>query len=841
MAFLTSLITNLLLAVARISPDVINNVFNDLIPGKTSIPLQNSIINPIFGYLFDETGCLCNLRFYSPELQPRYSEAERIYAADESNDPFTDCLAIMFPSLTGTLNHTHNVSIGLSNNFNKDRNDGIKFFAKLFITILNDADDFVYNNRNRKRSSIFNTLKKELLQESTVELFKEKDLKLSLIHAFIINILDTEEELKLYLSEILDNIDQDNIKLYNLSFDIVASIVCLNEAYNNFPYSDLHPPPSNVQIPVYNRKNDSFDDKTLFSDCAETLLLNLCNSLFYDNETKKYNIEHLNLPEDSLLFQFYKKNNKPFTCTLSIRKEWSRIVQDLEDLDIVESNDSKPNMISYVREAVRNELNTGIINMMSILVRICNLSANEIFADMNFNIVEQRLTLLLNKLKIPKSTLRISIKELISVQKSGRLEFMGEVNIRIDYEVSKDVAIVLVQQDEYHAELYFVFSRSAEKQVAECIKPISAMDTGVDFPLMLLKKYMALISKELPSEERNLVCNVFAVGPALSNNSKRNLLVKAFEVIHDKRTDEPRISDLMKQTVELVLESADLIDYGSLTIFKPFILYHHKYILGKKEEFNSCRNAAFVFGNEKLSDLWIEEIVAINPYELDVSGTSLNKAALTAFCKLADCIPGLVAFSCSNIFLAPDGIPKFIEFLKKMPGLQLLYLSSIKTQASIEITIAAAIKTLKALKVLNISGNNLEASDLSMILDCLPAPEELTHCNLSSNKILEVGNEFSIFLEALKRLKNLQLLNISSNNIGNSGLVRLMKCVQHVTQLDLSETGLILEYHEKFSSEFISGLKEFKNLKALLLAGNLINPLLQKQLELQYPSITLTV
>jgi hypothetical protein len=61
------------------------------------IPISSTIINPIFGYLFESTGMLSNIRYYGPELNFIEKDGRREYASDTSKDPVTDLIISLFP------------------------------------------------------------------------------------------------------------------------------------------------------------------------------------------------------------------------------------------------------------------------------------------------------------------------------------------------------------------------------------------------------------------------------------------------------------------------------------------------------------------------------------------------------------------------------------------------------------------------------------------------------------------------------------------------------------------------------------------------------------------------
>lgn len=114
----------------------------------------------------------------------------------------------------------------------------------------------------------------------------------------------------------------------------------------------------------------SFINEESFSDCSDILLLNICNALLFDpkNPTHHFNVSNLN--QDSKLAEFYKKYPKIFTVTSEIREDWSRVVQCLSDFKTIDHSEYKTHLIVYKRENQRNEIKSGIINMMNVLIKI---------------------------------------------------------------------------------------------------------------------------------------------------------------------------------------------------------------------------------------------------------------------------------------------------------------------------------------------------------------------------------------------------------------------------------------------------------------------------------------
>jgi hypothetical protein len=126
----------------------------------------------------------------------------------------------------------------------------------------------------------------------------------------------------------------------------------LSNICNSFPYSEKNQPCSNSTIPIYYRKQNTFIDFKNFPDCVDIVTLHICNCLFYDPIKQCYSTEGLNVSKDLLLF--YEKHNTLFSITNETRKEWSKVIQSLDEFIDIDSSEYKTHKIVYLKEH-RNE------------------------------------------------------------------------------------------------------------------------------------------------------------------------------------------------------------------------------------------------------------------------------------------------------------------------------------------------------------------------------------------------------------------------------------------------------------------------------------------------------
>lgn len=95
-----------------------------------------------------------------------------------------------------------------------------------------------------------------------------------------------------------------------------------------------------------------------------------------------YKVDHLKLDKNSPLKKFYeRRGNKLFHITKEIRMEWSKIIQALDDHGFKSKNEYQEHIIEYCDKAYRNKLKSGIINILSVLSKICRSIDNNISFD----------------------------------------------------------------------------------------------------------------------------------------------------------------------------------------------------------------------------------------------------------------------------------------------------------------------------------------------------------------------------------------------------------------------------------------------------------------------------
>ena len=720
----------------------------------------SSIINPIFGWLFESTGCLENLRFYSPSLEYGIDKnGKRVYAKDTSIDPFIRSVIALFPSPAGVLCRMHNIDDSCARRFDKseDKEMNIKFLAQLFIVLVNDKKESeqliqTLDEKNNKLADCLKLLAINLLKNDNMSYpDSEKQLKPLLLHAFIINSFDKSEDLSKYLDliSVVKNVEiQDfNCKL----FEMVGKA---RDSLNFFPYSKLNQPLSNDSIPVYNRKENKFDDNNFFSDCVDVMLLHLCNCLFYDGE--KYSVDHLK--EDAPIRKFYenKMTFRPFTLTLDIRKEWSKVIQDLPELENKDNSIYKPDLIIYNKLGT-NEVDTGIINMMSVLARICSIDTKKLWRGLNDSNLGGRLEWLLKQMLAPGCTMEVKIQPFTRYNPKGnqRKDFVG--NFTITFKRSSNKATVLVHQSNMHASLKFVSGECPAKEELDIPESLINMSED-DVKTALFKRYMLLAKEiEMPSEKYNdtaLFNMIFISGPLSSDNDKGIILDKIYGMLAREEDESiKKQNELLENICEKIFNSVNLEDEGTKILFSPFFFYFPK-LIGKNMKLIDYWKRAIEYKYWNVFKSWDGVLVKEEKTRLDLSRNNIG----------------------------PDGAKHIAWSLGDLKNLQYLDLKWNKIGPDGAKDIVESLKKMKNLTTLNLSGNNIGDAGAEHIADSLKELVNLQYLYLSYNNLGPDGARDIV--ESLKKMKNLKNLDLSSNNIGDAGAEDIAKSLMEMKKLE---------------------------------------------------------
>ncbi|KAM0679914.1 hypothetical protein GINT2_001855 [Glugoides intestinalis] len=281
-------------------------------------------------------------------------------------------------------------------------------------------------------------------------------------------------------SEILDKATiLDRLRVLNTDVDWADALVKIYLTNNTFPYSRFNLPVSNISIPSYIRGKDGkegyFHEKTRYADCAEIAIMQLCNCLLFNPKYKICDLSHLgNAKLEPELEDFYQKHSNPFaSTTLEKRNDWSKVVQDRRDLVKPDDNNFQTHWIIYNRDN-RNEIDTGIINMMSVLALIFGIDRKAIFDGLDEGIILKRFEKLLQAVAAPGMSVEIEntdpkkldsskVSFKINSRSNSRTEFFGKVLITFSYKDDRENesrTTMSIKHKESHTDFMFVENNS---------------------------------------------------------------------------------------------------------------------------------------------------------------------------------------------------------------------------------------------------------------------------------------------------------------------------------------------------------------------------------------------
>ncbi|EHY64248.1 hypothetical protein NERG_02706, partial [Nematocida ausubeli] len=134
-----------------------------------------------------------------------------------------------------------------------------------------------------------------------------------------------------------------------------------------FPFADSTQLPRYTSVPRYSRKTNTFSTNHSkdYSNCVECMILSLFCCLAYDPAEGIYRTDHMGNASESLKEFFAPEENKSFDTTKAeFQIRWCKVVACLDEP-----------RITYLRG--RNELDSGIINMLMVIAEIVNISKEE--------------------------------------------------------------------------------------------------------------------------------------------------------------------------------------------------------------------------------------------------------------------------------------------------------------------------------------------------------------------------------------------------------------------------------------------------------------------------------
>jgi hypothetical protein len=326
-----------------------------------------------------------------------------------------------------------------------------KFFATFFVKILKNVENSTTNTpfESYLTSIIFPE------NETNESIDINRIFKLLLIHVIVLTKLD-EEQYKIYLQNIVSKVTNMRINVLSLSHKQKLAFERLYDCHLNFPgffekLDDLC-----YTLPVYDGENVRFDNKLRYSPTMETILIILCNHLFYDPGKGKQSLEHLNLNVTSLLLKFYRRHGfRPNDISKDVLVDFAKVVQGLDDPKIDDKGVEVIYDKIYYKSPYRNEIRGDFINLMTVLATITNSLRNKMIEKYKTimesdDLLEIKIEKFLNLLVIPGIYIRITTSNFVIQDGSGiyfgslEFEFVDQKN---KAGISKSLKITLKNEN----------------------------------------------------------------------------------------------------------------------------------------------------------------------------------------------------------------------------------------------------------------------------------------------------------------------------------------------------------------------------------------------------------
>ena len=345
-----------------------------------------------------------------------------------------------------------------------------------------------------------------------------------------------------------------------------------------FPYSKINQPASNSSIPIYDKKTDKFIPSKTFSDCADIVILHLCNCLFYDEQAEKCSLDHLNLTEPNRLKQFYEKYHyKPFQVTEEMRNKWSRVVQGLDDnKEFKCQGNYKPYLIHYRKQEYRNEIRSGFFNTMSVLASICGVDDDEYERIMTEDTITKdsvadQLSAFLNE--ISNKNVRVTIEENNIKEIANNVsEFSGDFCLTLNLTNSDASVTMILHILEGHTNFFLGGMKSKQKEINFTeLRNLNTDDNSFLLSLLLSRYSKLLNNKDDKTRNFDYPFKVlYNQGALRINEQKKDQCIHLCEYI--EKIEENKHTTI-KKMIENIVKSANLSDPETRTIFRPLFIY----------------------------------------------------------------------------------------------------------------------------------------------------------------------------------------------------------------------------------------------------------------------------
>ncbi|KAI5163323.1 hypothetical protein NEAUS03_2298, partial [Nematocida ausubeli] len=313
--------------------------------------------------------------------------------------------------------------------------------------------------------------------------------------------------------------------------------------YRVFPFANSTEIPAYKSVPRYNRKDKIFSGKRLedYSNCVESMILSLFCCLTYDPSDFTYRTNHMgNISEE--LEKFFSLENQPFDTTKGeFQKEWCKVVADLKDPSI-----------AYCTG--RNELDTGLINMLLVIAEVINAPEQEKTEILGFSrdLKQQKGFLdgdLLDKIEAYTEALltfltrsgkvQIVFSELKSEKyKDGRYDISGEITMTFEHSSIKNTIVLGISEGHSSIEMLPTVIGFKDERMEKLNEISDSCRNGTGFVENLLVLYVNYEMRRISNPEDSKKFMKEQVRETIQNNFtdiNRLLLVRKISNLEYKR------------------------------------------------------------------------------------------------------------------------------------------------------------------------------------------------------------------------------------------------------------------------------------------------------------------
>lgn len=477
-------------------------------------------------------------------------------------------------------------------------------------------------------------------------------------------------------------------------------------------------------------------------------------------------------------------------------------------------------MIVYLKSP-RNELDTGMINIMNVLIKICDINHEKFWSDFDGRNIEKKIEDLFVMISPTFQKQRLFVKvqpyNITAIELTQRIDFIGRFNL-VFYQANGNIITLSAVQSTKHAELRLI--RHVRNDINEALNQKIVFNSSA-LPVFIFENFVSIAQNEhIVSNRIQIFQRIYFSGSIENNEQKKAALIDICYVLEKNKeeTSDKAMSIIisnLKEILNIILSTVNLNNKAVRNNFAIF-LFH----LDDLDENEIVKNwlTSFTFLDFKLHSLWEEKILnlrsewlpidfaKIPEIQLDFLFETLKKSATLKKIKIS----GILHENCWPVSLK----------LKELKNLECLDLSYNYIGSEESKCFAEALKNLNNLSSLNLSQNYLNAKDLKLITNIFPYLPKLKKLNLSFNKLENEGAK--VLAESLTNLSNLNSLDICQTFIKTAGAKSISKALSKMTNLidfDISYNYI----GESGAKHILKAFKRQNKIKTLNITNNRIN------------------